>query len=148
MSTEDEVRTASQRFYSGLNLMAQGTVGPLLDTWSHSATVTTMHPIGGREVGWDAVRRSFEQVAGLASDGKVGLKDQLIQVVGDVAYEVGIEHGQFKLAGQQVTIEHRVTNIYRQEAGTWKIIHHHTDSSPAMLDVLGRLQPASGQAGR
>ena len=107
-----------------------------------------MHPIGGREVGWDAVRRSFEQVAQPASDGKVGLRDQLIRVVGDVAYELGIEHGQFKLAGQEVTIEHRVTNIYQREAGAWKIIHHHTDSSPAMLDVLGRLQPASGQAGR
>ena len=148
MSTEDEVRKASQRFYAGLSFMAQGDVGPLVDIWSHSATVTTMHPISGREVGWDAVRRSFEQVAKLASDGKVGLRDQIIQVVGDVAYEVGIEHGQFKLAGQQVTIEHRVTNIYKREAGAWKMIHHHTDVSPAMLDVLGRLQPPSGQAGR
>ena len=100
-----------------LNRMVNGDAGPLADIWSHSAAVTTMHPIGGREVGWDAVRASFEQVAQLASDGKVELKDQLIQVAGDMAYEVGIEHGQFKLAGQQVTIEHRVTNIYRHEVG-------------------------------
>jgi ketosteroid isomerase-like protein len=87
-------------------------------------------------------------VAKLASDGKVGLKDQLIQVAGDVAYEEGFEHGQFKLAGQEITIENRVTNIYRREAGAWKIVHHHVDISPAMLDVLGRLQPPAGKTGK
>ncbi len=146
MSTEDEVRTASTHFYAGLNRMANGDASPLADIWSHSATVTAMHPIGGRQVGWDAVRASFEQVAQLASDGKVELKDQLIHVAGDLAYEVGVEHGQVTLAGQKVTIEHRVTNIYQREAGAWKMTHHHTDTSPAMLDVLSRLQSASGQA--
>jgi len=141
MSAEDEIREASRQFYAGLSRMANGESGALVDIWSHSAAVTTMHPIGGREVGWDAVGESFDKVAQLASDGKVGLKDQLIQVAGDVAYEVGIEHGQVKLGGQQVTLEHRVTNIYRREAGAWKLVHHHTDISPAMLDVLSRLPP-------
>ena len=148
MSTEDEVRKASEHFYAGLNRMANGDSGPLADIWSHSAAVTTMHPIGGREVGWSAVRGSFEQVAKLCLGGKIGLKDQLIRVAEDVAYEMGIEHGQLKLSGHQVTIEHRVTNIYQREAGAWKIVHHHADISPAMLDVLSRLQPPSGQAGR
>ena len=57
-----------------------------------------------------------------------------------MAYELGTEKGQFKLAGKQVTIEHRVTNIYRCVAGEWKIVHHHGDISPPMLDVLGSLQ--------
>ena len=139
MSTEDEVRNASKQFYTGLNRMANGDSGPLADIWSHSAAVTAMHPIGGREVGWDAVRASFEKVAELASEGKIELKDQIIRVAGDVACEAGIEHGHLKLAGQQVTIEHRVTNIYQREAGAWKIVHHHTDISQAMLDVLSRL---------
>lgn len=141
MSTENEVRKASEQFYAALNRMVNGDAGPLVDIWSHSATVTTMHPIGGREVVWDAVRGSFEQVARLSSDGKVGLNDQFIQVAGDLAYEVGFEHGQLKIAGQQFTIEQRVTNIYRREtAGGWKIVHHHTDVSPAMLDVISRVQ--------
>lgn len=138
MSTEDEVRNASKQFYTGLNRMANGDGSPLADIWSHSSVVTAMHPIGGREVGWDAVRASFEKVAELASEGKIELKDQFIRVAGDVACEAGIEHGHLKLAGQQVTIEHRVTNIYQREAGAWKIVHHHTDISPAMLDVLSR----------
>src|SRR5687767_12729309 len=140
MSTEDEVRNASKQFYAGLNRMANGDAASLADIWSHNAAVTVMHPIGGRQVGWEAVKASFDQVAQLASDGKIELKDQLIHLAGDLAYEVGIEQGQATLAGQPVTLEYRVTNIYQREAGVWKMIHHHTDTSPAMLDVLSRLQ--------
>ena len=140
MSTENEVREASEKFYAALNRMVNGDTGLLVDIWSHGATVSTMHPIGGREIGWDAVRRSFEEVARLSSDGSVELKNQFLQAAGDVAYEVGNEHGQLKIAGQQVAIEQRVTNIYRREAGEWKIVHHHTDVSPAMLDVISRVK--------
>lgn len=139
MSTESEVRLAWQSFYAALNRMANGDAGSLADIWSHGRDVTAMHPIGGRQVGWDAVRTSFEQVAQAASDGKLELHDQLIHVAGDVAYEVGIERGRFKLGGHPVSIDHRVTNIYQRQAEGWRMIHHHTDTSPAMLDVLGRL---------
>ena len=140
MSIENEVRKASEKFYVALNRMVNGDAGLLVDIWSHDAAVTTMHPIGGWEVGWDAVRESFEEVAKLSSDGRVELKNQFIQAAGDVAYEMGDEHGQLKIAGQQVAIEHRVTNIYSREAGVWKIVHHHTDVSPAMLDVINRVK--------
>ena len=140
MLIEDEVRKASKQFYAGLNSMANGDSSPLANIWSHDEGVTTLHPIGGRDIGWAAVRGSFEQVAKLASKGKVELKDQLIRVVGDLAYEAGIEYGQITLAGEPVTIEHRVTNIYQRQAGEWKMVHHHTDISPAMIDVLRRLQ--------
>jgi ketosteroid isomerase-like protein len=142
MSTEGDVRAASAQFYAALNRMTDGDAAPLADIWSHGTTVTTMHPIGGRQTGWDEVRGSFEGVAELASGGHVELRDQSIQVAGDVAYEVGVEHGQAKLAGEQITIEQRVTNIYRREAGQWKIVHHHTDVSRAMVDMLSRLQAA------
>ena len=59
--------------------------------------------------------------------GQVRLSDQFIQVAGDAAYELGIEHVQVILAGQPVTGDVRVTNIYRRESGAWKIVHHHTD---------------------
>src|SRR3990170_694335 len=139
MSAEDAVRSASGQFYAALNRMLNGDAGPLAEIWSHSAAVTTMHPIGGREVGWDKVRDTWEQVAKLAADGQGKLRDQLIQVVGDMAYELGTEQGSVKLAGHQVSIEHRVTNIYRRESGAWKVVHHHTDVSPAMVEIISRL---------
>ena len=58
----------------------------------------------------------------------------------DAAYELGVEHGQFTLAGEPVTGDCRVTNIYRRESGAWKIVHHHTDTAQSMIDVLSRLK--------
>lgn len=93
-------------------------------------------------VGWAAVRESFEQVAGLSSGGHVELDDQRIEVGGELAYELGVERGQAKIVGESIPIEHRVTNVYRREAGEWKLVHHHTDISPAMLGIIQRLQAA------
>ncbi|MBM7456831.1 ketosteroid isomerase-like protein [Oceanisphaera litoralis] len=142
MSAEDEVRTVSLRFYAALTRMANGDAKPLAAIWSHGAMVTALHPIGGRQVGWDAVFASFEQVARLASGGKVELHQQCIHVAGELACETGVEQGQITLADQQVAIEHRVTNLYRRAGDSWKMIHHHTDISPAMLAVLERLARA------
>ena len=141
MSAESEIRKASEAFYAALNRMGNGVKGAMSEIWSHGPDVTAMHPIGGRSTGWEAVRESFDQVAGMASDAKIGLRDQYIQVLGDVAYELGVEFGKFKMAGNAVDLEHRVTNIYKREGGRWKVVHHHTDTSPGMLGVLSRLPP-------
>jgi ketosteroid isomerase-like protein len=143
MSGEGDVRKASEKFYAALNRMGNGEKGAMSEVWSYNPVVTAMHPIGGRTTGWDAVRDSFDQVAGMAADAKIGLKDQFIKVHGDMAYELGVEHGEFKLAGHHISIEHRVTNIYEREAGGWKLIHHHTDISPGMLDVVSHMQHPS-----
>ncbi len=63
----------------------------------------------------------------------------MIQVFGDVGYELGTEQGHAKLGGEEISFEHRVTNIYRREAGAWKIVMHHTDVSPAMVAILKRM---------
>ncbi|MFS8085575.1 MAG: YybH family protein [Acidobacteriota bacterium] len=140
MTTETEVRNASAKFYAALNRMMKGDAASFGEIWSHEANVTTMHPIGGRETGWDNVRKSFEQVASMATGGQVKLEKQFIQVSADMACEVGIEQGQITIAGQTADIAQRVTNVYRRESGGWKIVHHHTDISQPMLDILSRLQ--------
>jgi ketosteroid isomerase-like protein len=141
MSTEDEVRNASNQFYAALNKMVNGSSQALSDIWSHSPAVTTMHPIGGRQVGWKDVWATWDQTAQVASEGQVKLEDQLIRVVGDTAYEIGVENAVFKIAGQEVTDQVRVTNVYQKEGGTWKIVHHHSDLSPSMVELLQKLQP-------
>ncbi len=136
MSAEDAVRKASEKFYLAVNRMLNGNAGMMTDSWSHGAEVTAMHPIGGRQIGWEKVRESFDKVARMASAGQVALGDQMIQITGDTAYEIGVERGKVTFAGKQFSLDHRVTNIYRREADGWRIIHHHTDVSPALADVL------------
>jgi hypothetical protein len=141
MSTEDEVRNASNNFYAALNKMVNGSSQPLADIWSHGSAVTTMHPIGGRQVGWKDVWETWAQTAQVASDGQVRLEDQFIRVVGDTAYEIGVENAGFRIAGEKVSDKVRVTNIYQKEGAAWKIIHHHADLSPSMVEILHKLQP-------
>lgn len=143
MAADAAVRKASKAFYAALNRMANGDAGPMADIWSHSAIATTMHPIGGREVGWSKVKGPWQQVASLCSTGKVMLRGQLIRVAGSLAYEVGFEKGQMVIAGTEISFDHRVTNVYRREGRQWKIVHHHTDLSPAMIDLLASLQAGS-----
>jgi ketosteroid isomerase-like protein len=137
--SDKDVRVASETFYAALNRMLNGNAASLAEIWSHSADVTTLHPIGGREVGWDTVRKAWDQVASVSSDGKVVLADQHIQLAGDTAIETGTEKGGFKIAGQAVEVHGRVTNVYRREGGSWKIIHHHADIAPAIVAVVSKL---------
>lgn len=139
MSVKEEIVQASKQFYGALNHMLKGDATLMASVWSHGSGVDSMHPIGGRDIGWEKVDDSFKQVAKLASGGEVRLSEQRIEVDGNMAYEVGIEKGQATFAGQKVAIEHRVTNVYRKENGNWKMVHHHTDVSPDMLKIVRNL---------
>jgi ketosteroid isomerase-like protein len=141
MSAEDEVRQASQQYYAALTALLNGDAGPLMQIWSQNPDVTAMNPYGGREVGWEQLRAVFERVAQacVGSQARVWLKDPLIRVGGDLAYEIGIESGEGILMGKPTTISHRVTNIYRRETGGWKMVHRHTDLNPAEQEVPRQL---------
>jgi ketosteroid isomerase-like protein len=148
MAVEDEIRQASEQFYAALNRELNGDPGPLMDVWSHGSDVTTMpmHPLSGRELGCGEVRASWEQVAQALSDGHVALDDLVVvPLTDDVAYTSGTEHGQAMLGDETVSIDWRVTNIYRREGGGWKIVHRHTDVSPAMVEALDRFGAQQGQ---
>jgi len=143
MSAADEVRQASEQFYAALNQMAVGEPNSMSEVWAHGDDVTALHPIGGRNEGWEETRTAFDQVGTVASGGYVQIRDQIIQVGSDLAYEIGVEEGEITLAGERVSISQRVTNIYRRDGGEWKMVHHHSDLSPAMIDLLSRLQALS-----
>ena len=138
MSIENEVGKASGQLYAALNRLFNGNADSMEDIWSHDSTVTVLHPIGDRTVGWENVRESYQDIAQIAEQGQVKLDDQIIQVIGDLAYEVGVDNGQAIFAGNQVTLDYRVTNIYCNEAGSWKMVHRHADISPVMLDFLSQ----------
>ncbi len=61
----------------------------------------------------------------------------MVPITEDAAYTLGTEHGHRKVGDETIHFEGRVTNIYRREAGGWKIVHHHTDFSSAMAEALG-----------
>jgi hypothetical protein len=78
MALEDEIRQASEQFYAPLNRVINGDLGSMMEVWSHGSDVTTLHPLGGRETGWEEVRASWEQVAQAFSDGQVSIGDLVV----------------------------------------------------------------------
>jgi ketosteroid isomerase-like protein len=131
--SEAEVRQASEAFYAALNRMFTGDLGPMNDIWSHAPDVTDMGPFGGRRVGWQEVSAQFEREAKMKLGGKVEARDMLVHVSGDLGYTLCVEHGEnMSASGKPIAVDHRATNIFRREAGKWKLIHHHTDISEAL----------------
>ena len=56
MAAETEVKQASDQFYAALNqMLSTGDAGAVATVWSQGQAGSTMHPIGGREVGRDQV---------------------------------------------------------------------------------------------
>ena len=137
MAVEDEIQQASEQFYEALNRMLNGDLEPMMEVWSHGSDVATMHPLGGRETGWEEVRASWEQAAQAFSEGLVSIVSLVVVPLSDdVAYTLGTEHGEAKLGDETVGIDWRVTNIYRREGGEWKMVHHHADVSPEVMEAL------------
>ena len=137
MAVEDEVRQASKQFYEALNSTINGDPQPMMEIWSHGSDASAMHPFGSRSLGWEEVRAGWEQAAQAFSGGQVALDEMVVFAISeDAAYTLGTEHGQASVGDQTVGIDWRVTNIYRREAEGWKIVHHHTDVSPELVEVL------------
>ena len=139
----DEVRDASDQFYSALDEMANGDASSMADVWSHDEDVTTMHPIGGREEGWEAVKGSWEGVASMSEGGEVTRTDQLIRVTGDLAYELCTESASMTLAGEPLSLEGRATNVYRKEDGEWKVVHHHADIHAEFAEMIANMDESA-----
>jgi len=147
MTTETEVKQASDQFYAALNqMLATGDARAVTAVWSQGQAGSTMHPIGGREIGRDQVTATWNQAGPAFSEGRASSDDvAVIPLCDDVAYTVGTERFEGKVGGEMVRGEWRVTNIYRREDGGWKIVHHHADASPEVTEVLARLQAQAGQ---
>ena len=72
MAAETDVKQASDQFYAALNqMLSTGDAGAVATVWSQRQATSTMHPIGGREVGRDEVMATWDQAAPAFSEGKL-----------------------------------------------------------------------------
>jgi len=133
MAIEDDVRAAADRFYAALNESFSGNTGPMDEQWSHSTTVSTMLPSGGRQIGWDEVRPTWTTLAPDAS-ADTGLTSVtvpdlvVIPVTDDVAYILGTDHLEGKMGGQPIAVQVRTTILFHRGEDGWKVVHRHGDA--------------------
>jgi len=126
----DRVLAAAQQF-------VRGDSKGIKERWSHADDVSIFGGGGGHVRGWEQVRQSLEGGAGLFRDGQVSGHVEVDIIArgtsGDLSYTVAVEHGEALVRGhaEPRPVMLRVTQIYRREADTWKIIHRHADALAA-----------------
>lgn len=82
--------------------------------------------------GWADVSEAIRRVASVYS----GSEDVDFEVIaaglsGDLAYVVGYEQAASSVGhGAAEDLRLRVTQVYRREAGEWRLVHRHADAGP------------------
>ncbi len=127
-SKEMAVRAAADQFYDALNAMFEGDITLMKAIWSHADDVVYMGPGGSIKVGWDKVLQDWERQAACKLGGQVDPKDVHFTVGDKLAVMYALESGEnTNIGGKREKVSIRVTNLFRQENGSWKVIGHHTD---------------------
>jgi ketosteroid isomerase-like protein len=99
--------------------------------WSHQDDVTLSGGLGGAIAkGWTRVSERLDWVATQYRDGERTHQEVARYVGEDLAYVVLRETIRFKSPadGRPMIQELRVTQVFRREAGRWRILHRHADS--------------------
>jgi ketosteroid isomerase-like protein len=105
-----------------------GDPAPRRALWSRNEPVSVLgawrNAHGQREINelFTALGKSFSGCRSYAFELLVH------DVVGDMAYTAGLEHTSASVDGQPRTYTLRATQIYRREAGEWRVAHRHADT--------------------
>ena len=111
--------------------LQNGNATPYKAIWSHSDDVTLIGGFGGGvEKGWANVSRRIDWVATQFSNGTNTIERLVTHSDGKLGYVVQIERIRFQVPGQanESSREYRVTMLFINEPGGWRLVHRHADS--------------------
>jgi len=127
---EADIKAAIDAFHSALGTLNISKLEPL---WAHDAHAMLINPRDKEiSVGWDAIKRTWEETLNTYSELKVTQTNgPHIHVDGDVAWSMGIVNAALKLksgyTANSPTIE---TDVFEKHAGKWLLISHAASRIP------------------
>jgi ketosteroid isomerase-like protein len=98
--------------------------------YSRRDDVTLANPFGPPARGWNEVSATLDRAAENYRDGEVvGFENVSTVITRDLAYIVEVESYRARVGGAEeiAAVAVRVTTIFRNEDGTWKVVHRHAD---------------------
>lgn len=120
----------SQAFYQAFEARD---IDAMMTTWAEDEDIVCVHPGGARQVGYDAVRQSFERL--FSNDTKLSFRlDQpvMIETVG-LAMQSTVEHLRTGDEGDRGAAI--ATNVLMRTPYGWRVVCHHASPSPPVTDV-------------
>jgi ketosteroid isomerase-like protein len=129
MTDRDEflawVRTA---LYDAELALHNGDAAPRRALWSRNEPVSVLGAWRNAN-GQQEIDELFTALGSSFSDcTSYSFELQAYDVVGDMAYTAGLEHTSASMDGVPRTYTLRATQVYRREAGEWKVAHRHGDT--------------------
>lgn len=124
------VKAASDGFYAALAVIDDGTA--MGKVWAHTPYVTFVGPRSKAPiVGWDALAQYWAKANKLFSSRVASISDPHVHVNGNLAWELGTEIGDNKMAdGTPTKSDWMATNIYEKLDGKWMMVSHHVQPKP------------------
>ena len=119
-----------ERQHQALDAFANGNAELAKTLWSPRDDITLGNPFGPFVRGPDQVVQAMQRAASFYRDGRaIGFELVAKEVTADLAYLVEVERLSAKMGGREdlTPVELRVTGIYRNEDGAWKLVHRHAD---------------------
>ncbi|MFF9132802.1 nuclear transport factor 2 family protein [Streptomyces sp. NPDC014806] len=129
MSDRDDFRTWVETALRDAEVaLHNGDAAPRRALWSRGEPVSVLgawHDAHGQ----DELDRLFAALSRTFSDcTSYAFELRAYDVVGDMAYTVGLEHTSARVDGRPRTYTLRATQIYRREDGAWRVAHRHADT--------------------
>ena len=130
MSGADDFDALIEPYHEALRAIINGDPSGYKAMYSQSEDITLANPFGGVARGRAEVEERLDRAAANFRDGEiVGFETITKSVTSELAYLLEVEKSKTKVASsdQLTPTDLRVTTIFRQEAGTWKVVHRHAD---------------------
>ena len=114
-----------------------GRSAPLMAIATDSDPATFFPPSGNRVCGATSVKRAHDAGAKVFRKGSLGSFEVMQSGSGGgFGFWTGVQHAEVMMADRKTAVEMqlRTTEVFRLEAGAWRLVHRHAD----MVDKTGK----------
>jgi ketosteroid isomerase-like protein len=133
---------AIARLHAAMAKVANGDVSEIKRLYSDSADATSFYGWGGYEKGEQAVSKRWDWAGQQFRGGTVRHENITTVITPEMFYTTDIEtFSDQRMAGVEGVTgwSNRVTHIFRQESGEWRLIHRHANRLEAQYEPSTRM---------